>query len=154
VTKENREGAVEGEVLALEVWSATEKETNAFTLSSLSDALTGKEIVGDLRYQANAVLVAKVAEVKEIPTSFSLSQNYPNPFNPSTVIKYGLPRDVKVKLEVYNVVGQRIAVLVDAKQKAGHHEVVFENSSLPSGVYFYRLQTDMFTQTMKMLMVR
>jgi hypothetical protein len=92
--------------------------------------------------------------VKEIPKAFSLSQNYPNPFNPSTVIKYGLPYDAMVTLEAYNILGQRVALLVNEEQKAGFHEVVFQTSALGSGVYFYRLSSGGFTETRKMLIVR
>ncbi|MCI0560093.1 MAG: T9SS type A sorting domain-containing protein, partial [Nitrososphaera sp.] len=87
-----------------------------------------------------------LSEITEIPISFSLAQNYPNPFNPSTLIKYGLPHDTQVKLEVYNVFGQRVAVLVNEKQKAGYHEIVFQNPALPSGMYFYRIQAGTFTE--------
>lgn len=97
-------------------------------------------------------------DVKEpsslLPQTYSLAQNYPNPFNPSTMIKYGLLADAKVRLEVYDVLGHRVAVLIDAPEKAGFHEIVFENASLPSGVYFYRLQAGTFTHTMKMMLMR
>lgn len=98
-------------------------------------------------------VVTSVAE-GGIPTSFSLSQNYPNPFNPSTVIKYGLPTSSEVKLEVFNMLGQRVAVLVDAKQEAGFHQAVFENAGLSSGVYLYTIQAGQFRASRKFLLLR
>ena len=89
-----------------------------------------------------------------VPKDFSLRQNYPNPFNPSTTIRYELPRGTNVTIEVYNSAGQRVAVLVDAGQSAGTHEVTFEGRSLASGAYFCRMQAGDYQETMKMLLVR
>lgn len=89
-----------------------------------------------------------------IPENYSLEQNYPNPFNPSTSIRYALPQGSHVLLEVYNVIGQRVATLVDENQGAGYHDVRFSGSSLPSGVYFYRLTAGGFVKTMKMVLTK
>jgi hypothetical protein len=94
--------------------------------------------------------------------AYSLSQNYPNPFNPTTVIVYQLPVANEVKLIVFNLVGQPVAELVDGAVEAGYHEVTFDASSLPSGVYFCRLQArptgggpgGSYTETRKLLLVR
>ena len=90
----------------------------------------------------------------EIPDHFLLSQNYPNPFNPSTTIKYALPQASHVSLSVFNILGQRVASLVDGRQEAGYHEVNFNASSLTSGVYFYRLQAGNFVQTKKLILMK
>lgn len=154
ITQELREGAVTGEELVLEAWSAAEQKAKPLSLTSLLDALKGQTLAGALTYQTNGVWIAEVAFTQEVPSTFMLAQNYPNPFNPSTIIKYGLPHDAKVKLEIYDMLGQRVAVLFEGQQRAGYHEAIFENSSLPSGVYFYRLLAGPFDQTMKMLLVR
>lgn len=79
--------------------------------------------------------------VAEIPNDVELNQNYPNPFNPATIIEYGIPESGHVQLEVFNVLGQRVAILVDEQQQAGFHTVTFDGSDLASGVYFYRIQS-------------
>ncbi len=91
---------------------------------------------------------------RELPKSFSLSQNYPNPFNPVTEIRYALPRDCQVRLEVYDILGQKIATLVDGRQEAGYRSVRWDASGFASGIYFYRLQADDFIQTKKMILLR
>jgi hypothetical protein len=85
---------------------------------------------------------------------FTLSQNYPNPFNPATMIRYGIPYRSRVRLAVFNTLGQQVAVLQDGEQDAGRHEVKFDGSVLASGVYFYRLQAGSFTQAKKLLLLR
>ncbi|MGB5872412.1 MAG: T9SS type A sorting domain-containing protein, partial [Bacteroidota bacterium] len=86
-------------------------------------------------------------------------QNYPNPFNPSTVIGFALPEKAFVRLEVVNVAGQRLAILVDTEMESGYHEAVFSAEKLSSGIYFYRLTAAAgtgrsFTSVRKMLLVR
>ncbi len=93
--------------------------------------------------------------IDEIPSQFSLSQNYPNPFNPSTMIQYNLTKSEYVSLNVYDILGKQVATLVDSKQDAGVHEVRFDASVLKgmtSGIYFYRLKTNSFNETKKMIL--
>lgn len=90
----------------------------------------------------------------EAPLSFELNQNYPNPFNPTTNISYTLPESGNVTLEVFNVQGQRVAVLVNGTQNAGSHTVTFDANKLASGVYLYRLQSGSFSQVQKMMLVK
>jgi len=101
-----------------------------------------------------AVGVNEIADRLGIPKTFELSQNYPNPFNPITEIKYGLPRDCRVRLEVYNILGQKVASLVDGKQKAGYKTVRWDAGALSSGIYFYRLQAGDFVETKKMILLK
>ena len=88
------------------------------------------------------------------PAEFSLDQNYPNPFNPTTTISYALPKDARVTLEVYNVIGQRVALLVDEVQVAGYYTVPFDGRAFASGIYFYRLATPEVQFLKKMLVVK
>jgi len=88
------------------------------------------------------------------PLSFDLKQNYPNPFNPSTNIKYSVPAASDVRLAVYNLIGEEVALLVDGFSEAGIYEVTFNASSLPSGAYFYKLQSGSNVVVKKMLLMK
>jgi hypothetical protein len=90
----------------------------------------------------------------ETPTLYESSQSYPNPFNPSTVIAYQLPTGGHVTLKVYNVLGQEVATLVDGIQDAGFKSAMFDASRLPSGVYFYRLETASYILNKRMLLLK
>jgi len=88
-----------------------------------------------------------------IPTDYSLSQNYPNPFNATTLIEYALPVESHVKVDVYNLRGQKVATLVDSKQQAGYRSVNWDASGVSSGLYFYRLTagSKVFSERMMLL---
>ncbi len=88
------------------------------------------------------------------PLTYSLSQNYPNPFNPSTTIHYALPRGSYVKLEVFDVLGERVSVLREGFQDAGYHSMEFDARGLSSGIYFYRLQAADNVETKKLVLMR
>lgn len=90
----------------------------------------------------------------EIPETFTLSQNYPNPFNPKTNIRFEIPSTMDVKLTVYSTLGEEIAVLINKRMNPGVYETDWDASGLTSGVYFYCLQTETFTETKKMLLIR
>ena len=89
-----------------------------------------------------------------IPKDFSLSQNYPNPFNPSTTISYTIPKQGKVSLKVFNVLGSEVAELVNEEKGAGSYQVSFDATNLSSGVYFYRIKAGDFVQTKKMILLK
>lgn len=88
------------------------------------------------------VTVDSTELISGVPKTFALSQNYPNPFNPTTTIEYTVPTTGRVTLIVYNLLGQTVKTLVDEDQQAGDHRVTFDGSTLASGVYLYRLQSD------------
>jgi hypothetical protein len=89
-----------------------------------------------------------------IPTEFSLAQNFPNPFNPNTKIKYSIPVLSFVLLKVYDVLGSEVVTLIDEEKSIGNYEVEFDATSLPSGIYFYRLQAGSFVETKKMMLLK
>ncbi|MEW6508085.1 MAG: T9SS type A sorting domain-containing protein, partial [Bacteroidota bacterium] len=80
--------------------------------------------------------------------------NYPNPFNPTTKIKYSIPETGLVVLKVYDMLGREIVTLVNEKQPFGHHEVGFDGSRLPSGIYFYTINYNKQLLTGKMILVK
>ncbi|GAB4132367.1 MAG: hypothetical protein Fur0015_05930 [Ignavibacteriales bacterium] len=98
----------------------------------------------------------------DIPQQFVLEQNFPNPFNPETIIKYSIPNitlslsmsAVNVTLKVYDILGNEVSTLVNIKQQPGNYEVKFDGSQLPSGVYFYKLQSGNFVQTKKFILMK
>ncbi|MGB6033392.1 MAG: T9SS type A sorting domain-containing protein, partial [Bacteroidota bacterium] len=93
-------------------------------------------------------------EETQIPDRFTLSQNYPNPFNPSTQIQFGVPREGRILLEVYNLLGERVATLIDGHMSAGAYTVRYNASDLPSGIYYYRMTAAESVITRKMLLVK
>jgi photosystem II stability/assembly factor-like uncharacterized protein len=99
-------------------------------------------------------IVGVSKEVNNLPTAYSVSQNYPNPFNPSTTINYSLAREEKVKLFVFNTLGQIVKVLENGYKNAGNYTVTFNATDLPSGIYFYRLEAGQFTQVRKMILLK
>ena len=92
------------------------------------------------------------------PDKYELVGNYPNPFNPTTKIRYSIPEATSVKLTVYNSLGQEIIKLVNEEKEAGTYDVVFNSASvnreIPSGVYFYRIETPTYSKTMKMMLMK
>ena len=97
---------------------------------------------------------SKEIEIKITPAEISLYQNYPNPFNPVTDIKFTLPKDARVTLKIYNIIGEEVTSLINGFEKAGFHNVQFNGSNLASGTYFYRLQTGNYIQTRKMILLK
>jgi hypothetical protein len=109
--------------------------------------------------EGNLFPVSVNDDPQTIPVSFELKQNYPNPFNPETYIDYALPEASNVRLYIYNVLGQKVKTLVDGFQEAKLHTVRWDGSNdkglqVPSGIYYYRLQTSEFSQSKRMLLLR
>jgi len=126
--------------------------------SSSFDFVTGGQLPSWFSIGARPVSIED-EQTQIIPDEFVLKQNYPNPFNPTTVINYSIPdlgarHDSPVQLKVYDVLGNEVATLVNQPQNSGNYKVSFDASSLSSGIYFYRLQTDNFNQSKKMLLLK
>lgn len=118
----------------------------------------GDGIIDDsLAVNKNSIITSvKSNEYEEviIPKNFSLSQNYPNPFNPSTTIKYTIPKQSKVTLKVFDVLGSELATLINKEQPQGNYEVEFDGKDLTSGIYFYKLKAGDFIETKKMILLK
>lgn len=100
---------------------------------------------------------AKLADHRDdavLPVSMLLHQNYPNPFNPATTISYSLPEATHVRLEIFNILGQRVDRLLDTDQPAGDYQITWDAGRFASGIYFYRLQTEAAVETKKMLLLK
>jgi len=110
-------------------------------------------IVSDMNHRGLAVSIGAAKETS-LPTEFALHQNFPNPFNPTTEISFSLPVAADVKLEVYNVMGQQVATIVDRFMEAGRHSVTFDGRAVASGIYFYRLEAGEVVETRKMVLLK
>ena len=95
-----------------------------------------------------------VVEVEVVPTQFELSQNYPNPFNPSTTIRFSLPKETQLKINIYNMLGEQVATIAEGMYESGYHKVTFNASNLPSGGYIYRIESSDFVQVKKMILLK
>jgi hypothetical protein len=124
-----------------------------FTVPVLSE---GNVTITDVAVSNNqgALLDARAEMVAPIPTDFSVAQNFPNPFNAKTSIKFGLPTDADVTVDIYNVAGQLVNSMDLGHLYAGHHSVVWDASDVASGVYFYKVSAADFTKTMKMTLLK
>jgi PKD repeat protein len=104
--------------------------------------------------ESGFVFSVKTAGSQPLPDEFVLKQNRPNPFNPTTRITFGLPDACHVNLSVYNIVGQRVATLVEGYLPAGYHTAKWDGSSAASGIYLYHLKADNFTSSKKMILMK
>lgn len=118
-------------------------------------------ISGNVYYKLKQIDVDgayKYSDIIEVvpgsPLQFNLFQNYPNPFNPSTNIQFELPADSHVRLSVFNILGERVAILLDGLRNAGFHNINFNGKKLNGGLYFYRLETNEYTNVRKMLLLK
>ncbi|OGB63907.1 MAG: hypothetical protein A2Y94_13195 [Caldithrix sp. RBG_13_44_9] len=96
----------------------------------------------------------KDGDLTGLPENFKLLQNYPNPFNPSTNIQFGLAKTSHVKLEVFDLLGKKVASILDDQMSAGYHTVKFDASSLAGGIYYYRIQTDEYVASKKLVLTK
>ena len=95
-----------------------------------------------------------VVEVEVVPYQYELNQNYPNPFNPSTTIRFSLPVQTHLKINIYNMLGELVKTLSEGIYEAGYYSVSFDAAELSSGTYIYRIESETFTQTKKMVLLR
>jgi hypothetical protein len=106
-----------------------------------------------LRFKTSGI-IGQIINKNNTEYILSLNQNYPNPFNPSTTIKYLIPERSFVKIIIYNTLGEEVRKLVDEEKTAGSYEVIFDGSDLPSGIYLYRLESDRYFYTKKMILLK
>jgi hypothetical protein len=125
----------------------------AFVLAaSDTDVLLDEAIANGRSKWAGLTSVKEVSG--EIPGSFALYQNYPNPFNPTSVIRFALPSTGIVTINVYNMLGEKVAELVNGEMEKGNYEINFDGKQLSSGIYFYEMKSGNFSQKMKMVLLK
>jgi hypothetical protein len=140
------EGAKEGDLISFNIngFPATPTSGNPIWTSS-----------GLIHLDLSALVTSVEAmQPSEIPDDFQLFQNYPNPFNPSTTIQFAIPKRAGVSLQIYDILGRKVATLIDEEMQPGQYKVVFEANALSTGVYFYRIQAEGFVQTKKLIVLK
>jgi hypothetical protein len=112
--------------------------------------------VDNYRYNPNAswIITGVTQNGNTVPIEYTLSQNYPNPFNPTTKINFALPKSGLVTLKVYDVLGKEVATLVNSNMSVGSYSFEFNASNLTSGIYFYRLESNGFSEVKKMMLIK
>ncbi len=140
-------------------WSSSAENSNDENTVIIQDALIANLYLQEFTaryYEAGGKdsIVVGVENDNSIPSEYKLEQNYPNPFNPSTTIQYSLKESGKVDLAVYNMLGQKVLALVNEFQNTGTHHVKFDASHLASGIYIYRIKTNNFTASKKLLLLK
>jgi hypothetical protein len=142
-----------GNISAVTEWALNDLQNGVYEwrLRAVDAAYAGSDI-------ASGVFSIGVTSIDDsdnsIPVEYSLEQNYPNPFNPATLIKYSIPKEEMVSLKIYNTIGEEIETLVNELKQAGNYNISFNASSLPSGIYFYRIQAGNFIETKKMILIK
>jgi endo-1,4-beta-xylanase len=121
--------------------------------------VSAKNENGEGDYSATASFTTTASSVSvnqntQVPVNYRLMQNYPNPFNPSTTIKFSLPAKSNVNMTLLNTLGQQIRVILNSELEAGEHQVVFNASGLPTGVYFYKFEAGQFTDIKKLVLMK
>ncbi|MBI3112269.1 MAG: T9SS type A sorting domain-containing protein [Ignavibacteriales bacterium] len=140
---------------------------NVLTVTKKVSGSTSITVIGTDTFDGSRInhtvavnVVSDVEPIELVPTEFTLSQNYPNPFNPSTTIKFGLPKEAPVTLEIYNVLGVKVRTLIAGEtMSAAFHTLVWDGKNdggiaVPSGVYLYRVHADQFQASKKMTLIK
>jgi hypothetical protein len=137
-------GRIVPDAKPMDMSSATGNHCSVVCVCMLDEAQAPNATQGDL------AVASGVGSESAIPAKLFLDQNYPNPFNPSTIIRYGLPAGANVKLTIHTLLGNEIKAVINSYQDAGVYTIDLAADDLPSGVYFYRLQTELGTLTRRM----
>ena len=135
-------------------WTAPSEGTGEVRLyiSGLQGSYSGQN--STLSLISNEAMTDVEEGMPDIPAGFALEDNYPNPFNASTTIRYTLPEPSEVLIEIYDVLGRKVATLAQGKQPAGDHQVTWNANDRSSGLFFYSVQAGDFKQTRRMLLLK
>ncbi len=164
VTVKDSTGTVIGSTITDQNGAYTVAGLNQGTYTIIASTSTYSSVITTANYSptsgsttiSNITLTTSITAIKNqvvtTPSTFVLDNNYPNPFNPSTIIGFSLPYSSHVSLEIYNILGQKVAVLLNNTLAAGHYSYSFNANGLASGVYLYKLQTNNFVSVKKMIL--
>ncbi len=126
---------------------------------SVQDNVTGKLVNSVVKSGSSIVIINENINSIEVsantkPIAYQLLQNYPNPFNPSTMIRFALPENTRVRLAIYNQLGEQVAELVNEQMEAGYHQVTWNAANMSTGVYFYEIKTEKFRSVKKLILMK
>jgi hypothetical protein len=160
----NSTGMISGNGTKISISGLPKADELKIIVKSFTGHISGQTVAGLAEVETIArISFYEIIGVKpvsnSIPETFSLSQNYPNPFNPSTKIRFSIPplrgaRGVTTRLVIYDILGREIANLINRQLLPGNYEVEWNASNYPSGVYFYRLETEGYSETKKMVLIK
>jgi photosystem II stability/assembly factor-like uncharacterized protein len=137
-----------------QTWSE-EQWPGEIKLNAVHASSTDFFIAGDNGLLLKSSITVGISSVNsEIPSGYSLSQNYPNPFNPTTNINFSIPKSGVVKLAIFNLVGQEVAVILNQNLNVGNYTYSFDASNLTTGIYFYTLESENFRETKRMVLLK
>ncbi|HBQ61646.1 MAG TPA: T9SS C-terminal target domain-containing protein, partial [Balneolaceae bacterium] len=131
-----------------------EQEAAEYTIENIFSKESNPNYGRDWKPSPELYAVSNTKENSTVPERYELKQNYPNPFNPVTNITYSIPQSGQVKIAVFDMLGKKVVTLTNEIQSAGDHTVTFDASSLSSGVYLYRIETDNFVGMNKMTLIK
>ncbi len=144
--------------VTLKITNSDYADGSGYVLHEIADGVeTGSQIIADgklIVISDPKISLLKINKQNSLPTSYSLAQNYPNPFNPSTTIQFSIPENNNVLLTIYNMLGQRIAELVNGKLNAGWYSFQWDGKNAASGIYIYELRTEKFISMKKMILLK
>ena len=146
-------GSIEPQWIHYDLSNYTLQDHFQFRFRIHCESLFTEWIIDDIILHSDSTVLNTTANII-LPKNFGLLQNYPNPFNPVTTIRYELPIQTEVKLAIYNIMGQEMAELVNGKLAAGEYEIIWNAGNLPSGIYFYRLETTRKQITKKLVVLK
>ena len=122
---------------------------------SVCEVLSSSDLLKQAYYNGLCTSVNGLQTISgNVPIKYELYQNYPNPFNPTTQISFSLDHQSMVNLRLFDVLGREIKILTSGKYQSGMHTITLDASMLPSGIYFYQLQTGNFTATRKLTLLK
>ncbi|MBT3233702.1 MAG: T9SS type A sorting domain-containing protein [Calditrichaeota bacterium] len=150
------DGLLEGEEFILEIQQLDDSFLNRETLiiSNAEENEPQVPVEQSLTYRVNDIVVIDLELASTVPVDYYMAPNYPNPFNSNTSIRYGLPHSGVVQFDIYDVAGRHIESLLQEKQQAGHHSIVWDGSGRSSGLYIFQMNTESFKSVRKVILVK
>lgn len=134
-------------------WTVPNITTNSGRIRVIQDNVSGSDYSATSA-DFNITISTGIEQSDNYVNSFKLFPAYPNPFNPTTTIEYSIPEDGIVKLTVFNVIGEKVKTIVNEFRNTGRFKVIFDGTSLTSGMYFYKLQTNNFSAIKRMILMK